>query len=400
LNVVTLMADSTNENDTFMDDVPSEEEGTSVTEYDITASPNDFNVLTISSYLDAGSIVIPAIQRFYTWDIKRASKFIESLVLGLPVPQIFLFEEQRNRLLILDGQQRLLSIYFFTKMRFPRPSKRAQIRSIFSEHKKIPDELLQDETLFTDFRINLPEREDGKRSTLHGLNYKSLGEFKQRLELRPVRVVIIKQNEPKDENSSIKEIYNRLNTGGVNLRPQEMRANLYESNFYNLLYRLNKLPTWRGVIGKPDEDDYMRDVELLLRSFAMLVDGPNYQPSMSRFLDRFSAKVKKFSPASADMLEAIFKSFLNAISELPSDAFISEGSGRFSIALFEATLFGVARSIWAAQGAPNIPPIPANKIALLAADPDFSKFLQEGTTKQVNVSKRLEIAQKLFGAQA
>ncbi len=108
------------EEETFMEDVASEDEGRSITEYDITASPNDFNVLTISSYLDSGAIIIPSIQRFFTWDLQRSSKFIESLILGLPVPQIFLFEEQRNRFLILDGQQRLMSIYFFTKMRFPR----------------------------------------------------------------------------------------------------------------------------------------------------------------------------------------------------------------------------------------------------------------------------------------
>ena len=179
------MSDGVNDKETFMDDVQADEGDTSITEYDITASPNDFNVLTISSYLDAGLISIPPIQRFFTWDVKRASNFIESLILGLPIPQIFLFEESRQRLLILDGQQRLLSIYFFAKMRFPRPNKRAQLRSIFTQHKKVPDELLEDESLFSEFRITLPKREDGKQSPLHGLNYRGLGEFKQRLELTP-----------------------------------------------------------------------------------------------------------------------------------------------------------------------------------------------------------------------
>ena len=213
--------------DTFMDDVPSEGEGNAITEYDITASPNDFNVLTISSYLNSGAIVIPSIQRFFTWDLQRSSKFVESLILGLPIPQIFLFEESKNRFLILDGQQRLMSLYFFIKMRFPRPGTRAQIRAAFKQHKKIPDEMLQNQQMFSEFRIKLPDREDGSESPLHGLTYAGLGEYKTRLDLTPVRVVIIKQNEPKDDNSSIKEIYNRLNTGGVNLRPQEMRANLY-----------------------------------------------------------------------------------------------------------------------------------------------------------------------------
>jgi hypothetical protein len=394
------MVDDFDDKNTFMEDVPNEEDGTAITEYDITASPNDFNVLTISSYLDAGSILIPPIQRFYTWDIKRASKFIESLILGLPIPQIFLFEEKRSRLLILDGQQRLLSIYFFTKMRFPRPNKRAQIRSIFSEHKKIPDELLEDNSLFSEFRITLPEREYVKQSPLHGLNYKGLGEYKQRIDLRPVRVVIIKQNEPKDDNSSIKEIYDRLNTGGVNLRPQEMRANLYVSEFYDLLYKLNKEPTWRKVLGKPDEDDFMRDVELLLRSFALLVDEAAYQPPMSRFLDKFSAKARSFPTQNIALIKSIFMSFLDAISVLPQGSFVSEGSGRFSIALFEATMYGLCRDIWESQLLSQLPPVDPDKLKELGNDSDFKKYLQEGTTKQVNVAERLKAAKRILAAGA
>lgn len=383
--------------ETFMDDVPSEEEGAAVTEYDITASPNDFNVVTISSYLDSGSIVIPSIQRFYTWDIKRASKFIESLVLGLPVPQIFLFEESRNRLLILDGQQRLLSIYFFTKMRFPKPNKRAQIRAIFTEHKKIPDEVLENDELFSEFRLNLPPREDAKRSPLHGLNYKGLGEFKQRFELRPVRIVVIKQNEPKDDNSSIREIYNRLNTGGVNLKPQEMRANLYESPFYDLLYRLNKEEAWRSALGRADEDDFMRDVELLLRSIALLTLDDKYRPPMTGFLDTSSSELKKkLSGADLAFLEKLMKSFFLAISKLPEGKFLSEGSGRFSIALFEAVLFGATKELWGKKQDWNVPEIEVAKVDAIANDEDFIKYLQEGTTKQLNVSGRLKVGAKIF----
>jgi uncharacterized protein with ParB-like and HNH nuclease domain len=54
------------------------------------------------------------------WDLGRASKLIESLLLGLPVPQIFLYEAARNEFLVIDGQQRLMSIYYFIKQRFPK----------------------------------------------------------------------------------------------------------------------------------------------------------------------------------------------------------------------------------------------------------------------------------------
>lgn len=96
--------------------------------YDITSSPNDFNIKTYFDFIEAGMVIIPTFQRNYVWDIKRASKLIESLVIGLPIPQIFLFGEGENKYLVIDGQQRLLSIYYFIKGRFPRTDKRAQIR--------------------------------------------------------------------------------------------------------------------------------------------------------------------------------------------------------------------------------------------------------------------------------
>jgi uncharacterized protein with ParB-like and HNH nuclease domain len=68
-----------------------------IIEYDVTASSNDFNVTTIIHFLEQGAIQLPAYQRNYTWEKKRASKLIESLVIGLPVPQIFLYEESRNK---------------------------------------------------------------------------------------------------------------------------------------------------------------------------------------------------------------------------------------------------------------------------------------------------------------
>src|SRR5262249_38549581 len=64
-------------------------------EYDITASPNDFNILTLYSFIESGAVKIPGFQRNFVWDLKRASKLIESVIIGLPVPQIFLYEEIR-----------------------------------------------------------------------------------------------------------------------------------------------------------------------------------------------------------------------------------------------------------------------------------------------------------------
>src|SRR5687767_7156767 len=89
----------------WYDDYAEDVDDIEVEEYDITAAPNDFNVLTIFSFLESGAVRVPGFQRNYVWDISRASKLIESLILGLPVPQVFLYEVERNSFLVIDGQQ-------------------------------------------------------------------------------------------------------------------------------------------------------------------------------------------------------------------------------------------------------------------------------------------------------
>ena len=115
----------------WFDDYSDDEEEIGAIDYDLSITPNDFNVLTLFSFIDSGAIVIPGFQRHYVWDITRASKLIESLILGLPVPQLFLYEEDRNRFLVIDGQQRLMSIYYFIKERFPRKESRPKLRKVF-----------------------------------------------------------------------------------------------------------------------------------------------------------------------------------------------------------------------------------------------------------------------------
>ena len=117
-------------------------EETSIISYDISVIPNDFNVMTINSLIESGVISMPAFQRNYVWDRKRASRFIESLILGLPVPQIFLYQMDRNKYSVIDGQQRLLTIYFFVKQRFPRIGKRTFLRKVFDQNGNIPDDIL------------------------------------------------------------------------------------------------------------------------------------------------------------------------------------------------------------------------------------------------------------------
>ena len=205
-------------------------ENLDIDEYDITATPNDFNVMTLNSFIESGAVIIPGFQRNFVWDIGRSSKLIESLLLGLPVPQLFLYEQERNKFLVIDGQQRLMSIYYFMKKRFPKKEKRSALRNIFDREGKIPEEVLHDDKYFTPFNLKLPSQLSDKKNKFHGMNYSTLGEFKLQLDLRPIRNIIVKQNAPSNDNSSMFEVFNRMNNGGMNLKEQEIRTSNYHSD--------------------------------------------------------------------------------------------------------------------------------------------------------------------------
>lgn len=365
-----------------------------VKEYEVTHTPNDFNLVTLVSFIDSGAIKIPDFQRNYVWDIKRASKLIESIIIGLPVPQVFLYEEARNSFLVIDGQQRLLSIYFFFKGRFPRKERRVELRAIFAKNTGFPKAVLEDDDYFTPFRLQLIPPHPEHPNKFAKLDYESLGELKTTFDLRTIRNVIIKQTTPSGDDSAMFEIFNRLNTGGINLKPQEIRTSLYHSEFYAMIYRINALPEWRKLTGIDVPDLNMKDCEIILRSLAMLIDGGNYQPSMIKFLNVFSRKMKGAKTEQVAYLESLFVSFLGACAALPEKAFVVN-RGRFSISIFES-VFTAACSVPFANRELVKNAIPPELISALKGNPQFMEAAQKTTAGKPNVEARLRIAKEML----
>ena len=352
--------------------------------------------MTLNSFVESGAVRIPAFQRNYVWDLRRASKLIESLILGLPVPQLFLYEQDRNKYLVIDGQQRLMSIYYFIKQRFPRKERRGELRSVFDHEGHILDEILNDDAYFQTFNLRLHENIPNYVSKFKDLNYSTLGPYKSQFDLRPIRNIVVKQNMPSKDDSSIYEIFNRLNTGGVSLKPQEIRTSMYHSNFYNLLYDINTNLSWRRILGLREPDVHMRDIEFLLRGFAILIDGENYSPSMIKFLNQFSVKCKNQNDKQIQYCRELFESFLRSCSKLPDNAFKS-GNNRFNVALYEA-VFTVCCENAFAKKATVYGEIQAERLRDLEKDADFINASREGTTQTANVKKRLDRARELVGS--
>lgn len=367
-------------------------EETSIISYDISVIPNDFNVMTINSLIESGVISMPAFQRNYVWDRKRASRFIESLILGLPVPQLFLYQVDRNKYSVIDGQQRLLSIYFFIKQRFPRNGKRTFLRKVFDANGKIPEKVLSDNQYFQDFKLQFAKQENGAPHPLNGKKYHTLDAAqKGSLDLMPIRCMSIRQNKPED-TGSIYEIFSRLNTGGLNLSPQEIRGCLYNSPFYNMLYRINSDERWRVFVGKTEEDDKFRDVEVLLRSFALLCDESSYTGSMIQFLNRFSKDAQKYDTTKIEELEKKFYRFLELCKDVDNKEFLTK-TGSFNVSLFDSVFVAVVEEIDLKKPA-NDCYVDKAAFKLLKEDSGFIKAITHSTSHVESVQERLKLARK------
>ncbi|MEO6147198.1 MAG: DUF262 domain-containing protein, partial [Sulfuriferula sp.] len=230
--------------------------------YDIASYPSDLTLSVIKDMWTNGDIVIPEFQRNFVWNIKQASLLIESFLLGLPVPQVFFYIENDNKSLIVDGQQRILSVCFFFEGYFKNESTKGQ-RQIF--------------------RLTGLDN----RSPFAEKRYDDLDESSQRkLKSSVLRAINIRQLSPKGESTSVYHIFERLNTGGTPLKPQEIRNCVFRGELVNILRSLNKDKYWRKILGKQFEDTHQKDVELILRIFALSNSGwLRYEKPMKEFLN-------------------------------------------------------------------------------------------------------------------
>jgi hypothetical protein len=157
-----------------------------------------------------------------------------------------------------------------------------------------------------------------------------------------------------------------------------------------MLFRLNLREKWRNLLGIPEPDLHIKDVEFLLRAFAVLVDDHSYAPSMNKFLNGFSKKAKAFNEDFVVFLEGLFDSFLAATSDLDDRAFKTAGN-RFSITVFESVFYGATKS--ALDGKRLVRgKVDPRSVQALRDDADFNVAANRGTTSTSNVQARLRLA--------
>jgi len=378
-------------------DIEHEEEEVAIKPYEVDCLPNDYNITSLISLIERGYLKIPSFQRNYVWKKDMASKFIESIIIGLPIPQIFMFERGRNNFLVIDGQQRLVTIYLFRNQRFPKNDNgRSILRKYLSVGKQVPSSELSSDD-FEDFKLKLPTTTDEK-NLLDKVKYDTLPtsnsfDFKGEFDFnRTIRTITIKQKLPSEGHTSMFEIFSRLNSGGVMLKPQEIRMSIFYSPFYErVVDDLNLHTAWRKFLDKKQPDLHMSEVEVLVRAFAMLEMGSSYKSPMRNFLNRFSEAAMLFEQSKIETMCSLFNDFWHSCELLDKNAFKND-KNKFVISLFDAVFVSVCEVIQR-EGLNGRKITPASLLSL-KKNSSFFDASQGSTASVSSVSTRLAEARK------
>jgi hypothetical protein len=158
-----------------------------------------------------------------------------------------------------------------------------------------------------------------------------------------------------------------------------------------MLNQANSDPDWRRILGIHDPDVHLKDLEILLRGFAILLRGSSYKPSMTRFLNQFSRDSKKFTVEEISYFRNVFSAFLMASRDLQPEDFYSKTNKRFNLSIFEAVFSAACAEALASKNT-NVQPISRENLNKLRNDPEFINAIQYKTAATANVRTRLERA--------
>lgn len=259
---------------------------------ELITSTIDYNLESLSQLINKKTIdLAPKYQRRFRWDQKRKSKLIESFLMNVPIPPIFLNEDDFGQYSVIDGKQRLSSISEFLTGKLS----------------------LNGLEVFED---------------LNGKNFYDLpNEFQNSITIRAtVRAIIILRQSDKDIKY---EVFQRLNTGGVRLNAQEIRNSAFPGLLNDKIIALSESNEFHKMLGIRSKDksriyQEMRDVELVLRFFALKDKWQKYAGGLKKLLDSYMDDNKNMSEK--DVLK-IAKQFEETIDKVES-VFGYEGSFR------------------------------------------------------------------------
>jgi hypothetical protein len=255
------------------------------------------NLLKKPNYMD----LRPFYQRRPRWDIRTQSLLIESFIMNIPVPPVFLYERAFNSYEVMDGQQRITAIRDFYANSFKLKGLETWREINGRTYDKLPDQIRA------------------------GIDRRSISS-----------VVLLRESTGSEEEASLlrETVFDRLNTGGIKLERQEIRNALYRGPFNDMLHEITRWDNFREIWGLPRwvsseietnpllvADPFfakMADVEVVLRFFA-LRHADHYRRGMQGFLDLYMRRASKFDEDDIQQLKALYKQTLQLAQDIYSD---------------------------------------------------------------------------------
>ena len=325
--------------------------------YEVSAHGADFMVDGLISKMQRGDIELLDFQRRFVWTQRRSSRFVESILLGLPVPGVFLYREEKDEgLLIVDGHQRLATLKGFYEGKFPGTDRIFKLKGIAEQYE--------------------------------GKSYEDLDDRQRRLfENTIIHATIIRQLTPENEKESAYHIFDRLNSNSTPLQPQEIRTAVYHGKFQELLFELNEHNSWRNIFG--NRHKRAKDQELILRFLALKNELENYRKPMTGFLNEFMEENRGLDEDVATKFRDQFVSTIDKVYEAIGDISFKP-RGMMNVGVFDSVMIAFHRHLNAESSSLN-----AAYLELLK-DAEYIRLCTEGTSDKINVHGRIRMATEKF----
>ena len=341
----------------------------------------DLSFRELIARYDEDELVKPQLQRFYVWDKPEASRFIDSVLLGLPIPSIFLAKTKDEKLLIIDGYQRLMTV-------------RDYVKGIFSKDGKV-------------FKLSRTPKVHEK---WRGKAFSELDEEDQRrIRNTTIHAIVFMQRHPLHGDTSLYQVFERINSGGRTLLPQEIRNCVYQGPVNSLIIELNDNNSWRNLFGKNEIDTRMRDMEYILRFFALSNEEILYDEdfpasiSLKKYLNQFMDDHNNENVID-DFRNRFMRSIEYAESIFGNSAFHNISSTdetrlviKFSPTVFDSVLIAIDLAFERNAIDESATDLEERRLTLLR-DPEFQEKLSKETMRVPNIRFRInQMYEALFG---
>lgn len=330
--------------------------------------PIDYPFETLVSRITSDSpktILNPEFQRKYKWDKDgwgRASKFIESCLMRIPLPSCYFAEDDDRRQLVIDGVQRLTTITRFFNDEFA----------------------LEGMTTFKE---------------LEGKKFSELGDLKAELESTTIRCIVLRKENPK---KLIREIFARLNQGAVQLSPQEIRHAIYPGSLDDLLVELAEVSEIK-TFGIVEDGDKVRNdrepEEQVLRFFAFSDDLEltGFNDILSDFLDSYMEQNFELTVQNIDQLRTKFQSAMKNCKEVfGENLFMDATRDRPRQGMIHYDLLMVTVGLLDEQAVLTNKEKIRNAYNELCARDDFRRTLSGGLQKKTSILRRRNLWRPLL----